>query len=160
MSNLAKKIIQPRDVLIERVAVEMAATWFEAAQNTPGMNTLRKKYRNDPKRYAQMNLEKFIPHAVKHLIELLGKPHISLEMKEEIYNALLERTNDPENVTSDDVMKLPNLDMSKLKDLVETKAEQHINQALVKKREEPVSIKTDLQNSSTTKPNPFKATRH
>ena len=98
------RLLKPRDILIEKVAGELAATWFEAAQNTPEMNTLRKKYRNDPRRYARMNLEKFIPKAVETLISCLQSPRLSVEAKEEIYNAILDRTNDPENLTSTELI--------------------------------------------------------
>lgn len=147
-------------MLIEKVAGEMAATWFEAAKNTPGMDTLRKRYRNDPRRYARMNLEKFIPIAIQTLVSMLGMDHVKPEYKEEIFEAIQSRVNDPSNITSDDLMTLPNLDMSKLNDLISTKTEQFVDQSLVPKREKPINIKTDLKNSSTTTPNPFKAVRH
>jgi len=118
--SITSKLIRPRDILIEKVAGQLAATWFEAAQNTPGMDTLRKKYRNDPRRYARMNLEKFIKPAVESLIECLKSPRLSLEAKEEIYNALIDRINDPENLTSDDIIKngglLPKIDIKPVLD--------------------------------------------
>ncbi len=118
--SLESKLIKPRDILIEKVAGELAATYFEAAQNTPQMDTLRKKYRNDPRRYARLNLEKWIPKAVETLISCLQSPRLSIEAKEEIFNALQDRVNDPDNITSDDIINnngmLPKIDVKPLID--------------------------------------------
>lgn len=118
--SITSKLIKPRDVLIEKVAGQLAATYFEAAQNTPQMDTLRKKYRNDPRRYARMNLEKFIKPAIECLIESLKSPRLSVEAKEEIYNALIDRINDPENLISDDIIKngglIPKIDIKTVLD--------------------------------------------
>ncbi len=118
--GIESKLLKPRDILIEKVAGELAATYFEAAQNTPQMNTLRKKYRNDPRRYARMNLERWIPKAVETLISCLQSPRLSIEAKEEIYNAIADRVNDPDNLTSDDIINnggmLPKIDVKPLID--------------------------------------------
>jgi len=153
--SLSSKLIRPRDILIEKTAGELAATWFEAALNTPEINTLRKKYRNDPKRYARMNFEKFIPAAVNILIGMLGRQDLPLEMREEIYNAIIDRANDPENVISDDIIKnggvLPNIDVKKLLD-ENNKPVDKIGQLLNR------DIHKDLP--PTILENPPKATRH
>jgi hypothetical protein len=98
---MANKVIKPRNILIEKVAGELAATWFEAGLNTPGMDMLRKKYKNNPRLYARRNLEKFIPTAVNILIGMLGpNSNATPEMKEEIYDELIDRINDPTSVTT------------------------------------------------------------
>lgn len=153
--SIQSKLIRPRDILIERTAGELAGAWFEAAQNTPEINTLRKKYRNNPKRYAQMNWEKFVPVAVNILIGMLQREDVSLEKKEEIYNAIVDRANDPENVISDDIIKnggvLPNIDVKKLLD-ENNKPVDKIGQLLNR------DVHKDLP--PTILENPPKATRH
>lgn len=153
--SLANKLIRPRDVLIEKVAGELAATYFEAAQNTPQMDTLRKKYCNDPRRYARMNLERWIPVAVEHLIECLKSPRLSVEAKEEIFNCLQDRVNDPENITSDDIINnggmLPKIDIKPLIDAETRKPSNRIAQLM--DREIHKHLPTILDN------NPGKATR-
>ena len=153
--SLANKLIRPRDVLIEKVAGELAATYFEAAQNTPQMDTLRKKYRNDPRRYARMNLERWIPVAVEHLISCLQSPRLSIEAKEEIFNCLADRVNDPENITSDDIINnggmLPKID---IKPILDAETRTPINKiAQLMDREVHKHLPTILDN------NPGKATR-
>lgn len=153
--SLANKLLRPRDILIERTAGELAATWFEAAQNTPEINTLRKKYKNNPKVYARKNWEKFVPLAVNILVGMLGRQDLPLEMREEIYNCIIDRANDPENVISDDIIKnggvLPNIDVKKLLD-ENNKPVDKIGQLLNK------DVHKDLP--PTILDNPPKATRH
>lgn len=79
-----------RNVLIEKTAGELAACVYEELRSA-GMPS---KYKN-ARAYARKNLEIYIPAAVKTLIEMLGRNDISAHMKEEIYEALLERANDP-----------------------------------------------------------------
>ena len=153
--GIESKLIKPRDIMIEKVAGELAATWFEAALNTPQMNTLRKKYRNDPRRYARMNLEKFIAPAVSTLIECLKSPRLSVEAKEEIFNALQDRVNDPENMTSEDIINnngmLPKIEIKPLLDATTRKPVDRIAQLMDK--EVHKHLPTILDN------NPGKATR-
>lgn len=143
------KIIKPRDDLIERVAGEMAAEWFEAGLNTPGMNMLRHKYKNNPRLYAQQNIEKFIPVAIKTLMDML-KPtsNCSAEMREEIYDALMDRVNEKGNITSTDIQGLSDIDVKKLMELSST----------------PEEKAAQLLNPDPPKPlvihNPGKAARH
>ena len=83
------KIIQPHHILIEKVAGEFAAIFWEAGRSS-GMTS---KYKN-ARAFARANLEKFIPKAVEHLIDLLGRDDIHPDMKDQIYQAIQERTND------------------------------------------------------------------
>lgn len=140
---MANKIIKPNSILIERIAGELAATWFEAGLNTPGMNMMRKKYRNNPRLFAKRNLEKFIPKAIELMLTMLG-PHSTLppEAKEEIYDCLIDRVNDPSNVTTEDLKGLPDIDVKALLDMSVNPIEKVIDQALKPKREKPLIINT------------------
>lgn len=152
---MTRKIIQPKHVLLEKVAGALAATWFEAAANTPLMNLERHKYNNDPRKFAKQNLEKFIPQALDILIGMLGRPDIAMELKEEIYDMLQDRINDPTNITSADFTGLPDIDAKKLVELGTTQTEKVINQFMKPEREKPLEItapKTDTR--------PFRAIRH
>lgn len=84
------KIIQPHSMLIEQTAGQYAAIFWEACRSS-GMKPGRHK---NARSYARANLEKFIPLVVKNLIEVMSRPETSIEMKETIYQAILERTND------------------------------------------------------------------
>jgi hypothetical protein len=101
MSKL--KIITPKSMLIEKTAGEFAGVFFEAARSS-GMHKIKlrgqvinlDKYKNDPKKFAKQHLEKFIPDVVKHFVEMLGRKDIPADQKELIYEAIMERTNDPQ----------------------------------------------------------------
>jgi hypothetical protein len=101
MSKL--KIITPKSILIEKTAGEFAGVFFDAARSS-GMHKIKlrgqvinlDKYKNDPKKFARQHLEKFIPDVVKHFVEMLGRPDIPDGHKLEIYEALMERVNDPQ----------------------------------------------------------------
>jgi hypothetical protein len=135
-----KKIQNPSSILIETVAAQLAATWYEIGRGQ-GLTSKSK----DAKEYARTNLEKFIPKAIDHLLDILNNPYASTEMKEMIYDALQERVNDPTNVTSTDIKGLPPLDINKVLSML---PKQLPSQALKLKREEPINIKTRL-NSET-----------
>lgn len=86
------KILQaPKSVIIEKTALELAATWYEIGRGQ-GMTS---RYKN-AREYAKNNFKTFIPKAVEILTEMLGKPNVSEHEKQEIYIALLERVNDPD----------------------------------------------------------------
>lgn len=95
------KIVEPHSILIEKTAAEFAGTFFEAARSS-GMTVIQlqgekinlNKYRNNPVKFAKAHLEKFIPAATHSLIEIMSKDTTPDSMKEQIYQALLERTND------------------------------------------------------------------
>jgi hypothetical protein len=101
MSKL--KIITPKSMLIEQTAGEFAGVFFDAARSS-GMHKIKlrgqvinlDKYKNDPKKFARQHLEKFIPDVVKHFVEMLGRADIPADQKELIYEAVMERTNDPQ----------------------------------------------------------------
>ncbi len=102
----------PKLNLIEHVAAELAATFYEVGRSQ-GLKSRHKNARN----YALNNLEKFVPHAVKHLLEMLNSPSTSAEMKEEIYESLMERMNDPMAQSLADASAnhaLPDIDIAKV----------------------------------------------
>lgn len=82
---------KPQSNLIEKTAGELAGVWYEIGRGQ-GMTSKWKT----PKTYARANLEQFIPVAIKHLLEILGNPSTPDLMKQEIYDALIERANDPD----------------------------------------------------------------
>ena len=97
----------PAHTVIERTALELAATWYEIGRG----QGLTSKWK-DPKSYARANFTKFIPKAVELLISMLGRSDIHDLMKSEIYESLLERHNDPELCEA--MPNIPNIDISKL----------------------------------------------
>lgn len=107
-----KKLVTPSSVIIEKTALNMAAVFYEAGRSSG----LKSKYKN-ARIYAAANMEKFVPHAVHYLRELLYKPDTPDEMKAIIHEAILERINDP---TANDLAKssanhaLPDIDIAKL----------------------------------------------
>lgn len=81
---------KPGYTVIETTAAEFAATFFEAARNT-GMTS--KKHKN-ARSYAKANFEMYIPKAIEILTDMLGREDVSIHLKDEISNALIERAND------------------------------------------------------------------
>lgn len=86
------KIVKPLDPLIFKIAGEFAATMYEVGRSQ-GMTS---KFKT-PRAYAKANLEKFVPLAIKHLIEML-KPtsNCSEHMRQAIHAALTNPINDPD----------------------------------------------------------------
>ena len=91
--NLTKKIINPASVLIEQTAADMAAEYFEI-----GMSQGLKSKSKTHKQFVHHNIEHFIPKAIEILTEMLHNPATPDNQKEAIYEALLERANDPDLV--------------------------------------------------------------
>jgi len=105
-----KKIIQPKHILIEQIAGELAATWYEVGRSQ-GLTSKHKNART----YAKANLEKFIPKAVELCLKMLEpNSNATEEMKREIYEALMERHNDEELN-----QHLPNFDVKRAIELAE-----------------------------------------
>lgn len=99
MSKL--KIIEPHTMLIEKTAGQMAAVFFDAARSSDlkvislqGQKINLLRYKNNPRLFAKAHLEKFIPAAVHALIEIMSRANTSASQKEQIYLAIMERTND------------------------------------------------------------------
>lgn len=97
------KLKDPSDVIIEKTAGQMAGVFFDAAR-TSGLTIISLqgkkinllKYKNNPRSFARENIEAFIPAAVHALTEILSRENTPVEQKEIIYQALLERINDPD----------------------------------------------------------------
>jgi len=92
MSKLSpKKLVTPQSILIEQTAAELAAIFWEAGRSA-GMPSRFKNART----FARAKMTTFIPKAVQHLLEMLGNPAVPKEQKDLIYEAILERVNDPD----------------------------------------------------------------
>lgn len=105
-----KPIVTPRSALIEKTALELAATWYEIGRS----QGLTSKHKN-ARAYARANLERFIPNATNVLLEML-KPtsNITEDARREIYEAMMERVNDPH---LNEIM--PNVDITRAIELSE-----------------------------------------
>lgn len=93
----------PSDVIIEKVAGQMAGVFFDAARSSglkiimlQGKKINLMKYKENPRNFARVNIEAFIPAAVHALNEILSRENTPPEHKEIIYQALMERVNDPD----------------------------------------------------------------
>lgn len=84
------KLIEPHTVLIEQTAGQYAAIFWEACRSS-GMKA--GKYKT-ARSYARANLEQFIPLVVKNLIDIMSRPETTESMRQTIYLAIMERTND------------------------------------------------------------------
>lgn len=107
-----KKVISPSSILIEKTAVNFAAEFYDIGRK----QGLTSKYKTQ-KHYAMANFEKFVPHAVVHLRELLLKDSTPDEMRMLIFDAFQERINDPEAnalAQSSADHSLPDIDIAKL----------------------------------------------
>ncbi len=82
-------ILSSKHTVIERTAGELAATWYETGRSQ-GMTS---KYKN-ARAYAKAYLESYIPLAIQILTSMLSRNDIPEIMKNEIYDSLLERSND------------------------------------------------------------------
>ena len=116
MSRLFKPA---KNTIIERTAGELAGTWYEIGRG----QGLTSKWKT-PKAYAKANFEKFIPKALEILISMLGRSDLPDLMKAEIYEAIIERNNDP---TLNEAGVLPKIDVSKLIPVQEKPSVIHIN---------------------------------
>lgn len=96
------KLKEPSDVIIEKTAGNFAALWYDAARSS-GMTIVKlqgdtidlRKYKT-PRNFARRHIEKFIPAAVHALTDIMSRENTPPEQKEIIYQALMERVNDPD----------------------------------------------------------------
>lgn len=100
-------LASPQYTVIEKVAAELACTWYEIGR----AQGLKSKWKS-PRSYARANFEKFIPKSIELLLSMLGRSDIHELQKQEIYGALMERHNDPELVGM--FPNIPNIDISKI----------------------------------------------
>jgi hypothetical protein len=91
MSKLNKTLITPQSLLIEKTALELACVFWDAGRSS-GLTSKHK----DARTFAKANVTKFIPKAVDLLMDILANPSTPQDMRDMIYDAFLERTNDKE----------------------------------------------------------------
>ena len=94
-SNLSDKhkkylLSQPRYTLFEKVAGELAGTFFEDCRSQ-GMTSEFKS----AKAFARAKFLTFLPKAIELCLGMLERPDIHDEMKQTILAAYLERANEP-----------------------------------------------------------------
>lgn len=106
------KIQKPEFDLIEHTAMQFAVVWYEAARSSG----LTSKYKT-ARLWALHNFDKFIPQAVEKLLEILNNPNTHQNVKDAIYNAILERVNDPELQSIQPIDTLPDIDLKKAFDI-------------------------------------------
>jgi len=95
ISERRRLMTTPKSTVIEKTALEFACVWYESCLSS---GLLPSKKQKTQKAWARANFQKFIPHAIEHLTTMLGRNDIPNLMKQEIYDAILERTNDEEMV--------------------------------------------------------------
>ena len=102
MTSISKKFKDPSDVIVEKTAGEMAGVFYDAARSS-GMTVIQLQGKKinllnykSPRSFARRHLEKFIPAAVHALIEIMSRDTTPPEQKDVIYNAIMERVNDPD----------------------------------------------------------------
>lgn len=86
-----KQLITPQSLVIEKTALELAAVFYEAGRSSG----LKSKHKN-ARAFAKANVETFIPKAVELLMDMLGKDSTPQDQKDMIYEAFMERANDPD----------------------------------------------------------------
>lgn len=101
------QLLSPKHTIIENIAANFAAEIYEVGRSQ-GMTSVYK----DARSYAKAHFERFIPKAVEICLDMLARPDLSEEMKSPIYEAIMERTNDPMlNAISPNL--LPPMDLTK-----------------------------------------------
>lgn len=115
------KIIEPHHFLIERTAAAFACTFFEAARSSglkiiqlQGKKINLMRYKENPRLFGKAHLEKFIPAAVHSLIEIMSRENTPVSQKEQIYQAILERTNDNQLFEMGKIAGLPDFEQTVL----------------------------------------------
>lgn len=106
------KMLKPESTVFEKVALELACTWYEIGRGQ-GMTSKWK----DAKSYGRANFERFLPKALEYCISMLGRDDIPALMKAEIYDELMRRNNDPDlNIATGNT--LPNIQIEKLMEML------------------------------------------
>ncbi len=89
MDRLPRRFIKPESILIEQTALKLATEFYEIGRS----QGLTSKYKTH-QAYARRHLNEFIPLAVSYLMDIISNPQTPIEMRDMVYDALLERTND------------------------------------------------------------------
>lgn len=91
---------KPKSVVIEHTALEIACEVYDQARSVGCTSNLTQKA------WARANFQHYIPHAIAHLTSMLGRSDINDLCKQEIYDAIIERTNDPEMIALENLSSL------------------------------------------------------
>jgi hypothetical protein len=134
---MTRKIIKPLNPLIFKVAGELAATFYEIGRSQ-GLTSVHKT----PRAYAQANLEKFVPKAIEHLLDILANPSFPELAKNEIYEAIIDPINDPDLISGK--VAQDKLDIKKLDDVVKQYEKRSIKHNILLNK--PEEKKTVLHN--------------
>lgn len=89
--KVKNQVVSPHSILIEQTALDLATTYYEVGRSS-GLKSRHK----DARAFAKANVEKYIPMAVKLLMDMIGSPATPQDQKDMIYDALMERSNDSE----------------------------------------------------------------
>lgn len=82
---------QPKYTIFEKIAGELAGVFYDAGR-AAGMPSEFKS----AKAFARAKFTTFLPKAIELCLSMLhDNPNVNQTMKDEIYNAYLERANDP-----------------------------------------------------------------
>lgn len=99
--------------LIEHTAMKFAATYYEAARSQ-GLKPRNPKHKT-PRLWALHNFEKFIPKSLDTLLDMMNNENTPEYTKQKIYDAVMERANDPTvNEVFGNKQLLPELDLKKM----------------------------------------------
>lgn len=90
MFDKSLQMLSPKHTIIENIAANMAAEYYEMGRSA-GMKSKHKNARS----YAKEYFEHYIPNAVEVCLNMLADPSYSDDIKRPIYEAIMERTNDP-----------------------------------------------------------------
>lgn len=102
-------VTTPKHTIIEKCALEMACVFYEASRSS-GLKSESKT----PQAWARKHFIKFIPQAISNLTDMLSRDNVAEHLKNEIYEAIQERINDPRIMAMEN--KKPDFDVKKLLD--------------------------------------------
>jgi hypothetical protein len=143
------KIVKPLNPLIFKVAGELAATWYEIGRS----QGLKSKWKT-PKQYAYNNLEKFVPKAIEHLLDILSNPSFPDLAKAEIYEALIDPINDKDLM--DGTSQLDNIQAKKLDEIVKEYEKRKLPEIVTEDHKKTVlhnNVKPKSKNPFLQRPN-------
>lgn len=145
------KLTSPKFNVIEQTALKFAMTYYETARSQ-GLKPRNPKHKTG-RLWALSNFQLFIPHAIDTLLEMLNGNAINEHMKQDIYDAILERTNDPHvNAVFPKAGVLPELDLKKMLENAPNKPVVIKTDAFDKKQR---PIRERLKNSIVTEDNKY-----
>ena len=143
------KIIKPLNPLIFKVAGELACVWYEIGRG----QGLTSKWKT-PKQYANANIEKFVPKAIEHLLDILSNPSFPALAKAEIYDALIDPINDTDLMSGQE--QLAAINAKKLDNIVK----EHERYNKEKIGNVTTTVKDNVLLNKTKPKNPFLGKPH